>query len=453
MEKPQEYPISSFALLFPEMIPEELTRLKDSIRQHGQLEPIGVWRNEILDGRHRLAACAEVGIEPRFEHLPDDTDPLVYVLARNADRRHLDDSQRAVIAAKLSAGAGPGRPRSGGDNCVDLRNCSQSDAAKLLGVSRSMITLAARVLDENGLAAPELREKVERGQVRVSDAAQVLDQPQEIQRQAVALMDSGRAKNITNAVRQILLETKMQEETAQSEAYQTMPPGDRIMIHSVPVAGLRDLVCPDSVDAIITQPPHSKESLALFADLAKFAVHALRPTGVLVVVGQGMLLPRLLKQLEHPGLKWIGEFDLRFSAPQGTSGYPHYVNLHRRPLLVYGKALFRLDGGDDFMEVPAPAEKQPAQRPNEDAIRLVVERFVLAGQVVCDPVMLDRPWTALAAMQRNCLFIGNCAASTASIEGIRARLAAEESTDSDQLPTGSGDSGATDAKVRTTSEG
>ena len=453
MEKPQEYPINSFALLFPEMTPEELARLTDSIREHGQLEPIGVWRNEILDGRHRLAACAEVGIEPEFRHLPDDTDPLVYVLARNADRRHLDDSQRAVIAAKLSAGAGPGRPRSGGDNCVDLRNYSQSHAAKLLGVSRSMLTLANRVLAEDGPAVPELREKVERGQVRVSDAAQVLDQPPEVQRRAIALVTSGQAKNVSQAVRQVRLETEIEEETAQSEAYQTMPPGDRIMIHSVPVSDLRDLVGPDSVDAIITQPPHSEESLPLLADLADLAAHALRPTGVLVVVGQGMLLPGMLEYLAHPGLKWIGEFDLRFSAPQGTSGYPHYVSLQRRPLLVYGKALFRLDGGNDLIEVPAPDEKQPAQRPNEDAIRLVVERFVSPGQVVCDPVMLDRAWTALAAMRRNCVFIGNCAASTASIEGIRARLAAEESTDSDQLPTGSGDSGATDAGVRTSSEG
>ena len=279
MEGSQEFPISPLALLFPEMDPEELARLTDSIRQHGQLEPIGVLRDEILDGRHRLAACAEAGVEPEFRHLPDDTDPLAYILAKNADRRHLNESQRAVIAFKLSAGAGPGRPRSGEDNCVHIRKYSQGDAAKLLGVSRSMLTLANRVLAEDGPAVPDLREMVERGQVRVSDAAQVLDQPQEIQRRAVALMDSEQAKNISQAVRQALLETKIQEHTAQSEAYQTMPPGDRIMIHSVPVAGLRDLVALASVDAIITQPPHSEEFLPLLADLANFAAHASGPRG------------------------------------------------------------------------------------------------------------------------------------------------------------------------------
>ena len=426
MEKRQEFPISELASMFPEMTPEELTRLTASMGEHGLLERIAVLQGEVIDGRHRLAACAEAGVEPRFEHLPEGTDPVGYVLARNADRRHLDKSQRAVIASKLSGGSSPGRPSSGENNCVKMRSFSQTEAAKLLSVSRSMLTLATRVLAEDGPAVPELREKVERGQVQVTDAARALDQPPEVQRRAVALVTSGQAKNVSQAVRQALLETKIQEHAAQSEAYQTMTPGDRIMIHSVPVAGLRDLVGLASVDAIIVQPPHSEKYLPLLADLANFAAHALRPTGVLVVVGQGMLLPRMLVKLAHPDLKWLGEFDLRFPAPQGTSGHPHYVRLHRRPLLVYGKARFRLDGGDDFMEVPAPAEKQPAQRPNEDAIRLVAERFVLAGQVVCDPLMLDRPWTALAAMQRDCVFIGNCARPSL-VDGIRARLAAEES--------------------------
>ena len=85
-------------------------------------------------------------------------------------------------------------------------------------------------------------------------------------------------------------------------------------------------------------------------------------------------------------------------------------------------------------------------------MRLIMERFALPGQVVCDPVMLDRAWTALAAMQRNCVFIGNCARPSL-VDNILARLAAEELTDSDQPPTGSGDSGETSAGARTTSDG
>ena len=79
-----------------------------SIGENGLLEPIAVWRGEVIDGRHRLRACAEAGVEPRFSQLEDATDPVEYVLARNEARRHLDDSQRAVAAYKLSAGSRPG---------------------------------------------------------------------------------------------------------------------------------------------------------------------------------------------------------------------------------------------------------------------------------------------------------------------------------------------------------
>ena len=51
-----EYPFSSLVYLFPRMSPEELARLVASIREHGLLEPIVVWRREIIDGLHRALA-------------------------------------------------------------------------------------------------------------------------------------------------------------------------------------------------------------------------------------------------------------------------------------------------------------------------------------------------------------------------------------------------------------
>ena len=71
----QEYPISEYALLFPDMDPGDYGGLVASIRVNGLLEPIAVWRGEIIDGRHRVRACLEAGVESRFIHLDDATDP------------------------------------------------------------------------------------------------------------------------------------------------------------------------------------------------------------------------------------------------------------------------------------------------------------------------------------------------------------------------------------------
>ena len=148
MDDRQEYPISDLARIFPEMRPEDYARLVASIRDQGLLHPITVWRGEVIDGRHRLAACAEAGVEPEYEFLDEADDPLQHILGRNLLRRHLDESQRAVVAHRLSSRSGPGRPRTGSENCANLRSFSQSEAAGLLGVSRRLVSHASRVMSQ-----------------------------------------------------------------------------------------------------------------------------------------------------------------------------------------------------------------------------------------------------------------------------------------------------------------
>ena len=107
-DNPVGYPVSRLASALPAMPGLDYEGLKEDIRQNGQREPIAVLDNEIVDGRHRLRACEELGIEPRYEFLPADTDPLKYILSKNRHRRHLNPSQSAIAAVRiyvLSTGA------------------------------------------------------------------------------------------------------------------------------------------------------------------------------------------------------------------------------------------------------------------------------------------------------------------------------------------------------------
>ena len=178
----QEFPVGEYAMLFPDMDPGGYERLVSSIRDHGLLESIAVWRGEVVDGRHRLRACLEAVVEPRFVHLDDAIDPVQYVLAMNVARRHLDDSLRAVAAYKLSAGSRPGQSRQE-DKCATLHNTftfTQGQAAQLLRVSRRNVNYAGRVLSEGSPAAAALRRALERGHIKVSDTANVVGQPAEV---------------------------------------------------------------------------------------------------------------------------------------------------------------------------------------------------------------------------------------------------------------------------------
>lgn len=85
--------------LFPMLAEDELAELADDIKQRGLLQPIVLdAEGRILDGRNRLAACLQAGVEPTFEEYGGN-DADGYALSVNVNRRHLTKSQQAMIIA------------------------------------------------------------------------------------------------------------------------------------------------------------------------------------------------------------------------------------------------------------------------------------------------------------------------------------------------------------------
>jgi len=104
-------------------------------------------------------------------------DPLAYVVSLKLKRRHLDESQRAMVAAKIAT-----LPK-GINQHAPIGAPSQSDAAEMLNVARRYVQYAREVLDEG---VPELTAAVERGKVRVSTASDVAKLPKERQLEILA---------------------------------------------------------------------------------------------------------------------------------------------------------------------------------------------------------------------------------------------------------------------------
>ena len=95
------YAIHPIANIFPRMSGEEFVSLKADIKERGLLEPIWLYEGKVLDGRHRYYACQEVGVAPAYREYEGD-DPVGFVVSLNLRRRHLSESQRAMVAASLA---------------------------------------------------------------------------------------------------------------------------------------------------------------------------------------------------------------------------------------------------------------------------------------------------------------------------------------------------------------
>lgn len=197
--------------IFPMMSDREFIDLVEDIREHGQREPVWLHADgRIIDGRNRYNACRRLGDEVKFRTYDGDDESLVaFVLSLNLHRRHLDESQRAMVAARIA------NMRQGErTDIAQIQAMSQSAAAELLNVSRSAVQSAKKVQDDG---SPALAAAVDAGMVAVSTAANLTDLPPKEQRE---LIDANDKDAIVRRANQIKAEKREKRQAEREERQQ-----------------------------------------------------------------------------------------------------------------------------------------------------------------------------------------------------------------------------------------
>jgi ParB-like chromosome segregation protein Spo0J len=149
------------ANLFPMFEEADLAKLANDIKKNGQEVPIVMHQGKILDGRNRWVACERARVTPKtVEWTPrEDQSPVMWVISLNLHRRHLDASQRAMVAVETlpmleeeakarqkAAGREIGSLNlpSSGQNCPKLENphtlAEQVSAEARLPISPPLVT-------------------------------------------------------------------------------------------------------------------------------------------------------------------------------------------------------------------------------------------------------------------------------------------------------------------------
>lgn len=186
--------------LFPLMNEADFTALRDDIAAQGLLEPLWLYEGQILDGRNRYKACKALGILPQVRTY-QGKDPLGFVLSMNLVRRHLNESQRALVAADVAT-MRQGE-RTDLEPSANLHKVSQAKASELFNISARSVSDAKRVKME---AEPEVVKAVREGHLAVSAAAKLAQEPVPVQRQVTAKVVSGEAATVTQALKLIRTE-------------------------------------------------------------------------------------------------------------------------------------------------------------------------------------------------------------------------------------------------------
>lgn len=139
---------------------EELRELKESIRQHGIIQPLIVravhGKLELIAGERRWRASQALGLEtvPVIERVASDQEVLEMALIENLQRQDLDPLEEAAGYARLARE-------------FDMK---QDDIAQRVGKSRASVANAVRLLDLH----PEIQAFVAGRQLSVGHAKAIL---------------------------------------------------------------------------------------------------------------------------------------------------------------------------------------------------------------------------------------------------------------------------------------
>jgi hypothetical protein len=158
------------ANIWPLLGEEELDKLAADIAANGLRTPI--WRHKdgrIVDGRNRWLACRKAGVPcPHQTFEQGDPQLIPFLISLNERRRHLNESQRAMVAARLATlvlGSNQHRQKEGGSieppsEPVETQGISTPEAAALLKISPESVKRGRRVLREG---SPDMVAAIEEG--------------------------------------------------------------------------------------------------------------------------------------------------------------------------------------------------------------------------------------------------------------------------------------------------
>ena len=400
---------------------DERALLEQSVLAEGIRDSLVVWRRGgeliLLDGHHRYKLAQKHGlnfsvVEMEFD---DESHAVQWVLRNQLARRNLTDEQRTLVLGrlynqmKLAQGRPPESKKDANFASFSGKNATARYAASMHGVSYRTVQNAAefaKAVDAIAEIAPEAADAILLGKIPDAKTALPKVEPKLLPKVAERIA-RGDAQSVKEAVRAVKQEDAMQ--WVKKTNPETELPAT-IQLHTGDFREVLATLPPESVDAIITDPPYLSEHIPLFEPLAEHAARLLKPHGVLVVMVAHLYLYEYITLLnQHLRYRWIcvyhmGDTKARVSAAKIAASW--------KPLLVYVRhdaENLRFVCSDYFSAARGKADGVQKElhhwQQSLDGFIQIVERFTEPGDIVLDPFM-GSGTTGVACLYLNRRFIG-----------------------------------------------
>jgi site-specific DNA-methyltransferase (adenine-specific) len=182
-----------------------------------------------------------------------------------------------------------------------------------------------------------------------------------------------------------LVREEARQEMADRGAQEVAVTGSYQVIHGDLTRALADIT-PQSIDAIITDPPYPREYLSLYGELAQGAARVLKPGGsMLVMVGQSYLPDILALMTPHVRYHWT----VAYLTPGGQSAqlWQRRVNTFWKPVLwfVNGEYDGQWIGDVARSDVNDNDKRFHGWGQSESGMADLIERCTKPGDVILDP--------------------------------------------------------------------
>ena len=392
----------------------DVTTLAKSIQEIGLLNPITIQPNgDLIAGYHRLSACQSLGwfeVEVNMVDL-EALDAELAEIDENLIRNELHwldrDKQlarRKEIYEIKHPETKPGA-KGGWHN-----NKTEKLEKPIIGFS-SLPSFVQDTASKAKLGATTVKESIQRAKAFTEEQGEVLKKAdvkstdatrlarlEEPQRAAVIeTLATGKTKSFREAKAIVKQEERVE---ALDNAHVVL---DHYHVYHCSVADFSNHVEPESIDAIITDPPYPKEFLPVYHDLAQFAAYALKPGGSLIAMTGQSYLPEIMHMFsEHLTYHWT--LCYRHPGPE-TRVWQRQVISGWKPLLWFTKGQSNIWIKDDIVKSREADKEHHEWGQSESGMANIIEQFTKPEQTICDP-FVGGGTTAVIAAQFKCHFIG-----------------------------------------------